>query len=96
MWLLMLLKQWDDLAIETDRGHRIKITGYCMPMGPDGGKIPATAFMPVFSTYEHAEAARGDTHAPIYEVAQVPPPGSEPGEFEDFNPHDDPEDPQWI
>ena len=90
MWLLMMLKQWDDLAIETVGGKQIRITGYAMPM-EGGGRIPATAFMPVFSTYEHAEAARGDAkETPIYEITAVAEgfdPDNLPG-FDEIDPYD--------
>jgi len=83
----MLLKEWDQLGIQTDKGFDLRITGYCMPID-GGGRMPVTAFMPVFRSFEHAEAARGAaTWVPIYEIetAEEPPPG--------WTPDTDPNDP---
>ena len=49
------------------------------------GRIQATAFMPVFSTYEQAEAAQGSSGAPIYEVARI----ESCDDFEPYTPNGD-------
>jgi len=70
MFLLMLLKDWSEMDLQTKSGHRARVQGYMLPM-EGGGRIQATAFMPVFSTYEQAEAAQGTSGAPFYEVDRI-------------------------
>ncbi len=94
MWLLMLKKNWDEMDLQTSDGRRARVKGYMLPI-EGGGRIQAIAFMPLFDTFEHAEAASGSSGAPIYEVDQMPPPGADASEFEPFTPEDG-GDPQWI
>lgn len=84
MYLLMLLKDWSDMDIQTSMGNRTRVKGYMLPM-EGGGRIQATAFMPVFSTYEQAEAAQGSSGAPIYEVARI----ESCDDFEPYTPNGD-------
>ena len=99
MFLLMLMKDWGEMDLQTDDGRRARVKGYMMPI-EGGGRIQAVSFMPVFATFEHAEAARGDSPAPIYEVQMIPPSGSSPDEFRpkesDQFYEDDGDEPQWT
>jgi hypothetical protein len=82
MYVLMLVRHWEELSLRKDDGTPLGITGMCTPI-PGGGNIPVTAFLPVFSTFEHAEAARGDKpNVAIHEIAPM-------SELEKEDPSDD-------
>ena len=76
MKLFVLMKpcDWCDLSIpHTDKfGIKIQLTGMKMPIGGvDEGFVPVTGYLPVFSTYEHAEAARNGQEIPILEIKSL-------------------------
>ena len=71
MWVLMAIRDWNQLRIAGKDGEEVEIQSMTTPI-PGGGKVPVTSFLPVFSTYEHAEAARGPhDHVSIHEIKSV-------------------------
>ncbi len=73
MFLLMMLRDWTHLGWEMTDGKIVGVEGMYMDI-PGGGRIPVSAYMPVFTTFEHAEAARGDdVHIPIHEMRPTDP-----------------------
>lgn len=75
MFVVMVVRKWDELGLQVGGDLIVGVQGMAMPMGKeeDGGQVPCTGFLPVFSTYEHAEAAASAYPHPvqIHEIAPV-------------------------
>lgn len=83
MFLLMKLSDWQRLGWAMEDGKLVGVEGMYMEI-PGGGRVPVSFYMPVFTTYEHAEAARGDdTTIPIHEMRAVDP-DTDPDDYPDI------------